>query len=40
DLTTAGGWTEAVYSYNQSDSYVDQVREQANHYAAQSGPVG
>ena len=29
DLTTARGWTDAVYSYNQSDSYVDQVREQA-----------
>ena len=40
DLTTAGGWADAIYSYNQSDSYVDQVRDQATAYAAQSGPVG
>ena len=39
DLSTARGWTEAIYAYNQSDSYLDQVREQANRYAAQSGPV-
>lgn len=40
DLTTAEGWTEAVLSYNQSDSYVRQVREQANAYDAQSTPAG
>lgn len=40
DLTTATGWTDAVFSYNQSDSYVVQVRDQANSYAAQSGPAG
>ncbi|MET4093338.1 lytic murein transglycosylase [Arthrobacter sp. UYCu712] len=39
DLTTAGGWTDAVYSYNQSDSYVEQVRGRARAYAAQSGPA-
>lgn len=38
DLTTAGGWTDAIYSYNQSDSYVGQVRDRASAYAAQSGP--
>ena len=40
DLTTAGGWTDAIYSYNQSDSYVEQVRVQATTYAALSGPAG
>jgi membrane-bound lytic murein transglycosylase B len=40
DLTTAGGWGDAVYSYNQSDSYVEQVRGRATAYAAQSGPAG
>ena len=40
DLTTAAGWTDAIYSYNQSDSYVEQVRDQATTYAAQSGPAG
>lgn len=40
DLTTARGWTDAVYSYNQSDSYVSHVREQATAYAAQSGSAG
>lgn len=33
DLTTAEGWSDAVYSYNQSDSYIRQVREQARLYA-------
>jgi membrane-bound lytic murein transglycosylase B len=37
DLTTANGWTGAVYSYNQSDSYVDQVRRQATSYAGKTG---
>ena len=37
DLTTANGWIQAVYAYNQSDSYVDQVRRQATSYAAQTG---
>jgi membrane-bound lytic murein transglycosylase B len=40
DLTTARGWTDAVLSYNQSESYLRQVREQANEYAARSGAVG
>jgi membrane-bound lytic murein transglycosylase B len=39
DLTTAGGWTDAIYSYNQSDSYVGRVSEQAAAYAAQAGPA-
>jgi membrane-bound lytic murein transglycosylase B len=33
DLTTAGGWADAVYSYNQSDAYVGEVRAQAAAYA-------
>lgn len=37
DLTTARGWTDAVLSYNQSDSYVGQVRGQAAAYAEQAG---
>jgi membrane-bound lytic murein transglycosylase B len=40
DLTTAQGWTDAIYSYNQSDSYVSHVRDQAIAYAAQAGPAG
>ncbi|WP_370590699.1 lytic transglycosylase domain-containing protein [Pseudarthrobacter sp. BIM B-2242] len=40
DLTTANGWTGAVYSYNQSDSYVDQVRRQATSYAGKMGTAG
>lgn len=40
DLTTADGWADAVYSYNQSDSYVGHVRDRATAYAAQAGPVG
>ncbi|KRE68656.1 murein transglycosylase [Arthrobacter sp. Soil736] len=39
DLSTAQGWTDAIYSYNQSDSYMGQVSEQANAYAAQAGPA-
>lgn len=39
DLTTGQGWTDAVLSYNQSDAYVRQVREQANAYATRSGPA-
>ncbi|MEE9095090.1 lytic transglycosylase domain-containing protein [Pseudarthrobacter phenanthrenivorans] len=34
DLTTAQGWTDAIYSYNQSDAYIRQVRSQATTYAA------
>jgi len=40
DLTTATGWTEAVYSYNQSDSYVVKVRDQAVSYAETTGTAG
>lgn len=36
DLTTARGWADAVLSYNQSDSYLREVREQASEYAARS----
>jgi membrane-bound lytic murein transglycosylase B len=40
DLTTGAGWTGAVYSYNQSDSYINQVRGQAGTYAEQAGAAG
>lgn len=40
DLSTARGWANAIYSYNQSGSYISQVREQAGAYAAQAGPAG
>ena len=40
DLTTARGWNDAVFSYNQSDSYVVQVRDQAGAYAAMSDATG
>lgn len=39
DLTTAEGWTAAIYAYNQSDAYIQQVRDQATEYAAITGPV-
>ena len=29
----AEGWTDAIYSYNQSESYVGAVGEQAKEYA-------
>ncbi|MFC5678816.1 lytic transglycosylase domain-containing protein [Aeromicrobium endophyticum] len=34
DLTTAQGWTQAVFSYNHSDTYVRTVLAYANAYAA------
>jgi membrane-bound lytic murein transglycosylase B len=34
DLTTARGWTQAVFSYNHSDTYVRTVLAYANAYAA------
>ena len=37
DLSTAQGWTAAIYSYNQSDPYIRQVRAQATAYAAKTG---
>ena len=40
DLTTAAGWTEAIYSYNQSDAYIDRVRDQATSYAKQAATAG
>ena len=39
DLTTAGGWTGAIYSYNQSDAYLVQVRDQATAYAQTTGAI-
>lgn len=39
-LTTDGGWTDAVLSYNHSSSYVSQVRDQANAYASLAGAAG
>ena len=40
DLTTAGGWTSAIYAYNQSDAYIRKVRDQAAAYAASTGAAG
>ena len=40
DLTTANGWTEAIHAYNQSDSYVAQVRNRATAYAEKTGAAG
>ncbi|MDI3214046.1 lytic transglycosylase domain-containing protein [Arthrobacter sp. AL12] len=37
DLSTAQGWTDAIYSYNQSDRYIRQVRAQSTAYAARTG---
>ncbi|ELT43183.1 lytic transglycosylase domain-containing protein [Arthrobacter nitrophenolicus] len=37
DLTTSEGWTGAIYAYNQSDTYIRQVRDQATTYAAKAG---
>ncbi|MGO4121685.1 lytic transglycosylase domain-containing protein [Arthrobacter sp. YAF16] len=37
DLSTAQGWTDAIYSYNQSDPYLRQVRAEATAYAAKTG---
>lgn len=33
DLTTAKGWTQAVFSYNHSEDYVRDVLARANRYA-------
>ncbi|HEX4829666.1 MAG TPA: lytic transglycosylase domain-containing protein [Trebonia sp.] len=35
-MTTPAGWRAAVFSYNQSDAYVDEVATIANRYAAQA----
>jgi membrane-bound lytic murein transglycosylase B len=40
NLSTDGGWTEAIMSYNHSSAYASQVRDQANTYAALAGPAG
>ncbi|WP_461175049.1 lytic transglycosylase domain-containing protein [Arthrobacter sp. Z1-9] len=40
DLTTARGWTAAIYSYNQSDAYLVQVRDQATTYAEATRAIG
>lgn len=37
DLSTAQGWADAIYSYNQSGPYIRQVRDQATAYAAKTG---
>ncbi|MFP5311719.1 MAG: lytic transglycosylase domain-containing protein [Actinomycetes bacterium] len=36
DLTTARGWTDAIYAYNQSDPYIRKVQAQATAYAAKT----
>jgi hypothetical protein len=37
DLTTDQGWTDAIWSYNQSEAYLDQVGGKAVEYAGQAG---
>jgi membrane-bound lytic murein transglycosylase B len=36
EMTSAGGWRRAVFSYNHLDSYVDDVAAAANAYAARA----
>jgi membrane-bound lytic murein transglycosylase B len=36
-VTTAAGWRAAVFSYNHSDAYVNDVAVIANRYAAEAG---
>lgn len=40
DLTTASGWTRAIYGYCQSESYVEKVRSLATSYAGKTGTPG
>lgn len=40
DLTTAEGWTDAIYAYNQSDAYLRKVHDEARAYAAKAGAAG
>ncbi|WP_261372212.1 lytic transglycosylase domain-containing protein [Arthrobacter woluwensis] len=37
DLGTAAGWTRAVFAYNHSQAYVDEVMAAANAYAKRAG---
>ena len=39
DLTTAQGWSDAIWSYNQSEEYLSQVGGKAVEYAEQAGPT-
>jgi membrane-bound lytic murein transglycosylase B len=36
-MTTAAGWQAAVFSYNHSNAYVNEVGDLANRYAADAG---
>jgi membrane-bound lytic murein transglycosylase B len=36
-MTTAEGWKQSLWSYNQLDSYAEDVRNKANEYAAAIG---
>jgi membrane-bound lytic murein transglycosylase B len=36
-VATAEAWRAAVFSYNNLDSYVDEVARRANEYAARAG---
>jgi hypothetical protein len=40
DLTTSRGWTAAIYAYNQSDAYLQEVRQRAVRYARETGTGG
>ncbi|MDQ1056455.1 hypothetical protein QFZ23_000356 [Arthrobacter globiformis] len=37
DLTTSQGWSDAIWSYNQSEAYLGQVGEKAVQYVEQAG---
>ncbi|MGW4243324.1 murein transglycosylase [Nocardia sp. NPDC004722] len=38
DLATGHGWRAAIYAYNHSNTYVDQVRSAATSYDARTSP--
>lgn len=39
DLRSAQGWTQAIYSYNQSDAYIRRVKDKAVTYATVTGAL-
>lgn len=39
DLRTSQGWTQAIYSYNQSDAYIRRVKDKAVTYATVTGTL-
>lgn len=39
DLTSGAGWADAVFSYNHSQRYIDEVYAAATAYAERTGPA-